>query len=437
MVTQGLTPSAVTFEEIKRWTSAEMKDQLRRSDEMRQAIYKIIQSKSEADVLAAQAQIDANQPAPVEEPVPEVLSPEPVPIAEVPVGDSVEIDLQFAEREAAAAAEVEAARVAVATLAHEADVAREAAQAEETAALAAAGITAQRDQHGNISKLVQDYQVLDDNKNPIGRPTHLEARGWPELAAKQKEAHSQATRAFNRLKNQKVTFKEQVVERPTSKFSDQELLEAMKDLKSDDPTKQLEAVRKVGQADRDRYSAERDAKDAEAVEFRRQEDVSRRFLVRHKDDFYNCQANIKSLGDYFQENQLAWTDDNLDIAFHALESELAPVERPTAFTPPANPVKVEEKVTTQVAPVVQPPAPAPAQAPTPVNPVVAAPRPGVNGGIEPGSMSSPRPAPTKPKLLGVEEVNSWDAGTMRAKMRDPKMRPQIEAFIAARNKQRT
>ncbi len=436
MITPGLTPSTVTFEELKHWTGAEMKDQMRRSDDMRQAIYKIIQSKSEADVIAAQAQIDANQPTPVPE-VPEEPEPNRIldePVAEVPAADSVEIDLQFAERQAAVAAEVEATRVAA--LAHEADVAREAAQAEETAALAAAGITAQRDQHGNISKLVQDYQVLDDNKTPIGRPTHLEARGWPELAAKQKEAHSQATRAFNRLKNQKVTFKEQVVERPTSKFSDQELLEAMKDLKSDDPTKQLEAVRKVGQADRDRYSAERDAKDAEVVEIRRQEDVSRRFLARHKDDFYNCQANIKSFADYFQENQLAWTDDNLDIAFHALESELAPVERPTAFTPPANPVKVEEKPTTQVAPVVQPPAPAPVQAPTPANPVVVVPRPGVNGGIEPGSMSSPRPAPTKPKLLSAEEVRTWDAVTMKAKMRDPKMRPQIEAFIAARNKAR-
>ena len=435
MVTQGLTPSAVTFEELKHWTGAEMKDQLRRSDEMRQAIYKIIQTKSEADVIAAQAQIDANQPAPVEEPVPEVLSPELVPVAEVPVLDSVEADLQFAERQAAVAAEAEIARVA--ETARVADVAREAAQAEETASLLAAGITVQRDQHGNISKLVQDYQVFDDNKNSIGRPTHLEARGWPELVAKQREAHIQATRAFHRLKTQKITFKEQVQERPTSKFSDQELLEAMKDLKSDDPTKQLEAVRKVGQADRDRDSADRDKKDAEAVEFRRQEDVSRRFLARHKHDFYNCQANIKAIGDYFQENQLAWTDDNLDIAFHALELDLAQVDVPNAPTVTANPVRVEEKSTTQVAPVVQPPAPAPAQAPTPVNPVVAVPRPGVNGGIEPGSMSSPRPAPTKPKLLGVEEVNSWDAATMRAKMRDPKMRPQIEAFIAARNKLRT
>ena len=175
-----VAPADLTFEHIKSWDGPTMKDQMRRS-EMREAIYRVIASKSEAEIVATQAAIDANT-VPV--------------VTEVPPADALSVEEQAAEQQRQAAADAEAQRQA----------AQETAENEQ---LRAAGITVQRDQSGNITKLIQDYQVADENGAPIGRPTHLEARSWPELVAKQREAHTQAARWGHRLKSQKITFKDQ------------------------------------------------------------------------------------------------------------------------------------------------------------------------------------------------------------------------------------
>lgn len=414
-----VAPEALTLEHIKTWDGATMKDQMRRPD-MRDSIFRVIATKNEADVLAAQAQIEENSQAAVQENiVPQEKTPE-----------------ELAEEQQRLSAEAEAQRIVT-----EQETERQAAQAAENEQLKATGITVIRDSNGSITKLIEDYQVKDEHGNSIGRPTHLEARSWPELVAKQKEAHEHATRAFHRLKAQKITFKEQQQPVVTGQLSDVELLAAMKDLKSDDPQKQLEAIRKVQQNDTAK-------KDAEAAEFRRQEDVSRRFLANHKNDFNNCKANIELVKEFFLENpELAWTDDNLEICLHAIESKLAPVESaapmvtvnpiPAPVVAPVSPVVAPVTVQPAASLAVQPVATVPAQvALAAANPPAATVRPGVNGGIVPGETSASRPGPAKPKELTAEEIKSWDGPTMRKKMADPRIRPQIEAFIAARQKTR-
>ena len=381
MTTQSVTPETLTFDHIKSWDGQTMKDQMRRP-EMREAIYRVIASKPIAEVEAAQAEIESKTP--VAEPVVETVVEPVVETPVVPVAEVVPVEPV----------------VPVAP-----------------------------------KKIVVDYQVKDEDGNPIGRPTHLEAATEEEMRGKIIEAHVQATRAFHRLKKQKLTFKEPVA--PVApKATDEELLAYMKDLKSDDPQKQLEAVRKVNEADTRKIQAEADKKVAEAQELHRQQMVSQKFLADHKHDYNNCQANIKMIEAYFVENELAWTSDNLELAFHALESELAPVEKPVVPTPPANPVPVVAPVVQQpVTPVsVQPQVVAPAPGAPPANPVVAPHRPGVNGGIEPGQNSGVRPsAAAAPKGLTAEEIRSWDGATMRLKMRNPAIRAQIEAFAAARS----
>jgi hypothetical protein len=398
-VTQGITPETLTFDEIKLWSGQEMKDQMRRSNEMREAVYKIISSRSLSEVEAAQTQIDQNAP----------------PAEIVPTTDEA-----AAAEQQRLAAEAEAQRVTAQ------ETARQAAETAENEQLRVAGITVQRDQNGSIVKLIQDYHVPREDGTPIGRPTHLEARSWPELVAKQKEAHSQATRAFDRLKSQKISFKDQQPIVPAQQ-SDADLLAAMKDLRSDDPQKQLDALRKVQKAEADKVNAEQ-------AEFRRQADVSKRFLANHKHDFNNCKANIEMVKEYFEQNpELAWTDDNLEICLHALESKLAPVE-PVAPVAPANPAPAVAPVVPTIATpaAVQPQVIVPAPTAAPANPVVIVPRPGVNGGLVPGETSASRPGPAKPKGLTAEEIKSWDGPTMRANMRNPQMRPQIEQFFADR-----
>lgn len=285
-------------------------------------------------------------------------------------------------------------------------------------------------------KIVVDYQVTDEDGTPIGRPTHLEAATEQEMRAKIIEAHTQATRAFHRLKKQKISFKETPPAAPQPS-SDAELLAAMEDLQSPEPSKRLEAIRKVQKSERDQIESEYKRKEAEINEARRQEQVSFQFLNRHKNDFNNCQANVDLIKEYFVQSDppLAWTLDNLEIALSDLESRLAPVDNPVM------PVSVTPPVSPAVVPVAQPVVQQPVQAvvPTPVvappanNPPAAAPRPGVNGGIVPGESSGSRPAATKSNKLTAEEVASWSVAESRAVMRDPIKRARFEQFVRERN----
>ena len=410
-ITQGITPETLTFDEIKRWSGDEMKHQMRKSDEMRQKVYEIVKSQSLSDIEAAQAQIEQNPNTEfIESQSLEIVPTEPT-----------------AEEQAAAQAE---ALAATATQAE-----REAAIKTENEQLATAGISVVRDDHGNIVKYVQDYQATDDNGASIGRPTHLEARTWPELAVKQREAHIQAVRWGHRLKQQKITFKETQPQNAQI-LSDTDLLAAMKDLKSDDPQKQLEAIRKV-------QKNEQDKQEAQQKEIARQAAVSRRFLDRHKEDFYNCEANVNQVKDYFLANpELVWTDDNLEICFETIESKLAPVpQAQVAFVPPANPVAVTPvvapaaavTVTPVVPQAVQPVVATPVQVPAATNTPAATPRPGVNGGVVPGESSAVRPGPSRPRKLTAEEVKSWSPEAMKKNMADKVMRPLIEEFVRERN----
>jgi hypothetical protein len=391
-VTAGLTPETLDFAEIKRWSGQEMKDQMKKSDVMRAKVYEIVTSQSLTDIEAAQAQIDQNTTT---ELAPEALAPEIVP--SVPDAE-------------ATARETE----------------REQAIKLENEQLAVAGISVVRDQYGNIAKLIQDYQAKDDNGAPIGRPTHLEARTWPEMAMKQREAHTQAVRWGHRLKQQKISFRE-TQPQTTQNLSDSELLETMKDLRSDDPQKQLDAIRKVQRVEVDKQAAER-------AETERQAAVSKRFLARHKEDFYNCNANIQIVRDYFAANpDLMWTDDNLELCFLAIEDKLAPV--PEA-APVIEPVETKATVPPVTVQAVQPVPVTPAQVPVVDNPPAATPRRGVHGGVVPGESSATRPAIAKTRKLTAEEVKSWSPEVMKKNMADKVMRPLIEEFVRERN-QRT
>jgi len=393
------TPETLTFEHIKAWDPQTMREQMRHP-EMREAIINAVKNRPLEDVLEAQAKLDAQA----------TVDPPAEPVAVVPTPE------ELAATEAQKKAAEEAAAAETARIAAEQEAARKAAEPPK--------------------KWITDYQCKDDDGNPLGRPTHLEALSPEELIEKMKIAHEQAVRAFHRLKKQKVSFKDQQPAAPTGQLSDVELLAAMKDLKSDDPQKQLDAIRKVQQAEAEKARAE-------AEELARQKRVSQQFLTDHKHDFNNCQANVELVKEYFLENQLQWTYDNLEIAFHALESRLAPVE-PVAPVVPVNPVPPAPVVTAPKAvpavtvppaasPAVQPATTVPAPAAAPANPVPPAPRPGVNGGLQPGSLSATRPASTPTKGLTAEEIKSWSPEMMKAKMRNPADRALIEKFVQERN----
>jgi hypothetical protein len=315
--------------------------------------------------------------------------------------------------------------------------------AEENLALLAAGITVYRDAAGKIVKLVQEYQADDGHGNPVGRPTHLEARNWIELAGKQKEAHTQATRAFHRLKDQKTTFRKPVdpIKIPdVPLMSEQERIQAAQDLNSDDETVVLKADRKL-RADQIMRDQRNEAIQSEE---RRQREVSDEFKSRHLNDFNPCQANAKLIGDYIKENNLVWTLDNLELALAATEPQLVPVQGPVAeetVSVADNPPEVPQAV--------QPAAQAPVITPAPVaaavepvvpaaapNPPVPARRPGVNAGLVPGQPSGQRPV-TQPAGLTMKEIMKWTGDQMKKERANPARRAEIDRVIAAYNKART
>jgi hypothetical protein len=363
---------------------------------------------------------------------------------------------EAAAKEAADKAAQEAA-AKVAADAQAAEVARVAAEAEaaqralpvipksweaEDASYAVYGIHVTRDAEGKILRIVQEYQVKDETGNPIGRPTHLEAKTWPEFIAKKDECHVQATRAFNRLKTQKVSFKQQQSVEPEYKpLTDEDMAALVKDLKGDDPAKAVAAARKIAGSEvaKDRQAAH------EAEVKARGKQIGYEFMQRHVKDFNPCKANSDLIGKYLEENQLEFTLDNLEIAFIALEHELAPVSVPASRVevPPVDnpPVPVPqalpavqhpsaELAARQAAAAALPAAPVPPATLPADNTPPATPRPGINGGLEPGSLSAQRPTVSGEPKYTREGILKMDKEKLKRLVKDPKSRAEINAVLA-------
>lgn len=325
-----------------------------------------------------------------------------------------------------------------------------AAHEAEDAELKQIGVTVIRDASGKPTRYVEEYQVLGEDGKAIGRPTHLESRTLIEHFAKQREVHTQATRAFHRLKQQKLSFKQD-----RTILSTEAIAEAARvALEAKDPSKMTDVIHAV--IETAHQKRENDLKQKEAYESGRS--ISNEFMRHHLHDYNPCEANKKAIGDYFVEHNLEFTLDNLEAAFQDLLEQgdkLAKVEtvatrqavvtaNPDTIAIVATPVTpvipvAETSVTLPIPVVAQPAAisqvvveatvPTPAAAPN-VQP--AARRPGVNGGLPPGSLSAQRPGTPDPALARKEflkTVKDMDPVVMKAKLKnDPQFVKQLESY---------
>lgn len=321
----------------------------------------------------------------------------------------------------------------------------------EDAQLKAQGVTVVRDANGKPTRYIEEYQVQGEDGKPIGRPTHLESRTLAEHFAKQREVHTQATRAFHRLKQQKLTFKQE----PKTVLTPEAIAEAARlALEEKNPAKVTEVIREVIESE---YAKrEQEIKSAEWLQ--QGKAISNEFQRRHLHDYNPCDANKKAISEYFVEKNLEFTLDNLETAFLDLmdESKLVKVEK-TFQTPaivPANPEAVAT-VAEAVAPVIpaaaQPaavPVSAPPAQPAALSqPVVeatvstpaaapngqpAARRPGANGSLVPGTMSAHRPEAQDPTLARkqfLKTVRDMDPKVMKNKLKtDPQFVKQLESY---------
>lgn len=348
-----------------------------------------------------------------------------------------EVDPAIAEAAAAEAAAIEAQRVA-----DELKAAEDAEPPVEEVAPVVVPTVVHK-------KLIVEYQATDPGSGqPIGRPTHLETvyiegdkesliKAYEEMSEKQKTAHINATQALENIKKRKITLKDETPVPAKIGLTEEEVKQLASEL-DDDPekaAKKAEAIRKLSNAD---ATEQREREAAEAKELALVERATYSFMKKHLTDFYQCQANSDIITNWIVDNKMAWTEDNLEAAFEANESNLAPVPRPEIIpaqvpvvvqTPPVVPVQPIENIAPPAAPIV---AAIPVEVATPVAPAnpVAPARRLPNGGLQPGTMTgrplvnAPAVGPTKQDILKMPRDE------YKQKIRDPKFRAMVNALWA-------
>jgi Ser-tRNA(Ala) deacylase AlaX len=378
-------------------------------------------------------------------------------------------DQQAAEAEATRAAQAEAADALVEPVTSvEADASAklsevlknlEVARAIEDEAARKLGLTIVRSASGAVEKVVHDYQVTDEDGKAIGRSTHFESVSLIEAIGKIMAAHINAVRYAERSRSQR--FKQAADSmRVAEKSAQAKALEeeanklAEEAVNSKDPAKYREAAQKS-------LEAERKAKELAKDEAERGRLIAQAWMDEHVDDFLPCGASSQIMREYMAANGLSMGYDNLEKAFQAVKHQLpkpvrqavsdpvsaAPVNNPPAAAPVTDPLAPANNNSPAAAsasaqpPTAQPPAvPTPAAtAPTATpaataNPSPAARRPGVNGGLQPGSLSAQRPSAaqatetpqaTRSKLL--REIAKMGPDQLRKKLKDTNYRSQLEA----------
>ncbi len=189
----------------------------------------------------------------------------------------------------------------------------EAKQLEEKARIAAEEAAKPK------QKIVMDFQAKDENGNPIGRRTHLEADTHEEMNEKLRTAYENAVRYAERMKKRVAASSEPPVEvKIPIALTDEQRAEIEKDLESKDEAKVTLAQIKIEKDDLNR--AKRD--DWLKAENTRQEVESGKFM-KARPDFLPCKANAEILQNYLQNKKLSWTAENLEEAFEVNESKLA------------------------------------------------------------------------------------------------------------------
>jgi len=323
--------------------------------------------------------------------------------------------------------------------AEQAETDRLAAEKAETDRLAAEKVEADRkaaEAAKKKEKIIVQYQARDEQGNPIGNPTHLEADSWEEMSKKQEDAHVNAVRALQRLKTRQITQKK--VETPKPTMTDEEIETAVQQIREEDSATAASAVRKLTGADELEVERKR-LRDAEAALTAQR--ISHEFMRRHLHDFNPCEANAKIIGDFItnppehiSDKPFEWTLDNLEYAFEQVASQLAPVSLPvvpvSAPPAPANTEASAPVVPTTVEPTVSAPTVPPVVAAAPA-PVVSAPIPPAqprkvpSSGIVPGTTAG-RPAVQVSPGLTKQDIAKMTPEEFKKLIRDPKRRAEVE-----------
>ena len=316
------------------------------------------------------------------------------------------------------------------------------------------------------TKIVKEYQVRDEEGNPIGRPTHLEADSWEEMSEKQQAAHENAVRYAERMKKRAALRPTPAVpQAPIPILSDEQRKAFEAEAQAEGPKAEIAKSKlEVDDANKERLQARQINEQAKI------ERESILFINANK-DFYPCTGNARIMSEYLHAEGLEWNAGNLEIAYEKLASKLTsrpvedvapvvpanpapvvPTPQPAAAatpaapavvpavenipqTPPANnsPVVAASVVATEPSTKVEPVVPIPSEIPAPpaVNPPAPVKRSA--SGIEPGSLHGARrqqTAPTESTQQTVSEIKREVArmplNVFKKNLRNPKFREKLK-----------
>lgn len=254
-------------------------------------------------------------------------------------------------------------------------------------------------------KWVIDFQTTDKEGNPLGNPTHLEADTQKELLEKMKEANILMARSYHELKTGKSKPDlSKATQRKTSEYKPrewtaEEAFEVTNQVQS--PTQLRKGIRKAVE-DELGMSFEELRENRRIAQQVHQANIATAFVSAHRNEYHACPQNEKAMYDYMQENNLAYTIENLSTTFNYLKDSLIPI-------PQAAPVVSEEGN---------------------ASPPAAKPRSASTSGLLPGETSGNRPAPgrTSGKQLTWAQVDAWSEQEWERNFRDPVIRAQVDAL---------
>jgi hypothetical protein len=253
-------------------------------------------------------------------------------------------------------------------------------------------------------KQVYQYQPVDEQGNPIGRPTRFEYSSIEEFQQKMEKANTEAVRALFRIKNQKP-----VAAKPERKFEPEPLTadaEYQAGLELQNPATAGDAVLKLVKSRLPITDIEKDARETAAARRKAGAQAAMyEFCRRHLHDFYDCHANGKMMGEWIIANGYDITSvDSIEVAFTALADQLAqsPVVPPAEVTPPAA-------------------NPAPARS--------------ASSGIVPGGLNGVKPIKgaglTKKAAIAIIRAKHTNPAEYRKWMQDPNLRAQLDKALAS------
>jgi hypothetical protein len=169
----------------------------------------------------------------------------------------------------------------------------------------------------------KEYQIKDAAGNPVGNPQVFEGDSWEEVTDKIALAHEQATRRILDLRGKVQPTKAEQLQQYTGRdLSADEKFELSNALI--DPSKTDAALDKYIESrlgaplDKIRQTLTR-AEEGAQIERARLE--AQAFINKHP-EFKTCSENETKMVKYIQDNQLAYTRDNLEIAMDALSEQL-------------------------------------------------------------------------------------------------------------------